>query len=105
MKLRKAAKQAIDFLEKPWKFGPEGMERVITNLYVALNEEKNMRNVSGYLTDDGKFFTDKKEADAHERMASMNKHIKAYVDNYYNGDPEFIEEILAWEKYRTEVTK
>ena len=39
-----------------------------------------MRNVSGYLTDDGKFFADKKEAEAHERMTSMNKHIDNFVE-------------------------
>ena len=31
-----------------------------------------MRNVSGYLTDDGRFFQDKKEAEAHERLLGVN---------------------------------
>ena len=35
-----------------------------------------MRNVSGYLTDDGKFFTDKKEAENHERLTNINKEIE-----------------------------
>ena len=34
-----------------------------------------MRNVSGYLTEDGKFFQDKKEAEAHERMAMTTQRI------------------------------
>ena len=64
-----------------------------------------MRNVSGYLTDDGKFFTDKKEAEAHERLISMTKHISVFVANQTSGSPAHIEMIQAWEKYRAEVTK
>ena len=64
-----------------------------------------MRNVSGYLTDDGKFFTDKKEAEAHERLTSMAKHINTFV-NIHDGDPSDLKQfILDWEKYRAEVTK
>ena len=64
-----------------------------------------MRNVSGYLTDDGKFFSDKKEAEAHERMANMTKHIASFVDMYYKGNDQFHAILQNWEKYRAEVTK
>ena len=64
-----------------------------------------MRNVSGYLTDDGKFFSDKKEAEAHERMASMNKHIFNFVDIHHKGSQQIIDCLQHWEKYRAEVTK
>ena len=64
-----------------------------------------MRNVSGYLTDDGKFFSDKKEAEAHERLISMTKHISVFVANQTDGAYANIEMIQAWEKYRAEVTK
>ena len=42
-----------------------------------------MRNVSGYLTDDGKFFQDKKEAENHERMAMTTMRINKFVETYY----------------------
>ena len=69
-----------------------------------------MRNVSGYLTDDGKFFSDKKEAEAHERMANMTKHINAFVEQTCPlPDPvlvrDWVETLTKWEKYRAEVTK
>ena len=64
-----------------------------------------MRNVSGYLTDDGKFFTDKKEAEAHERMTSMNKHIDGFVNINYPSDSKLINILQAWEKYRAELNK
>ena len=64
-----------------------------------------MRNVSGYLTDDGKFFSDKREAEAHERMANMTKHIANFVDMYHKSDKELPDILQAWEKYRAEVTK
>ena len=64
-----------------------------------------MRNVSGYLTDDGRFFTDKKEAEAHERLISMAKHIEAFVDLNHAGSQDMVKAILNWEKYRAEVTK
>lgn len=64
-----------------------------------------MRNVSGYLTDDGKFFTDKKEAEAHERLASMTKHINNFVLALHGGSAEMVIAIQDWEKYRAEVTK
>ena len=39
-----------------------------------------MRNVSGYLTDDGRFFQDKKEAEAHERLALTTQRINKFVE-------------------------
>lgn len=64
-----------------------------------------MRNVSGYLTDDGRFFQDKKEAEAHERFLSVNNLIDEFVrDKYRKGDA--IEDTLrAWEKYKQDAMK
>jgi len=64
-----------------------------------------MRNVSGYLTDDGKFFADKKEAEAHERMTSMNKHIDGFVEMYHKGSDNIVVILQKWEQYRAEETK
>ena len=64
-----------------------------------------MRNVSGYLTDDGKFFADKKEAEAHERMTSINKHIDNFVEMYHKGNDQLVAVLQAWEKYRAELNK
>ena len=64
-----------------------------------------MRNVSGYLTDDGKFFSDKKEAEAHERMTSMTKHIENFVKMFYKESNDIVVILQEWEKYRAEVTK
>ena len=64
-----------------------------------------MRNVSGYLTDDGKFFSDKKEAEAHERMTSMNKYIENFVKMFYKENNDIVVILQEWEKYRAEVTK
>jgi dsDNA-binding SOS-regulon protein len=64
-----------------------------------------MRNVSGYLTDDGRFFQDKKEAEAHERFLSVNNLIDEFVrDKYIKADP--IQDTLrAWEKYKQDSMK
>lgn len=64
-----------------------------------------MRNVSGYLTDDGKFFSDKKEAEAHERMTSMTKHIVTFVHDNLHGQDKMVDILQAWEKYRAELNK
>jgi type II secretory pathway component PulJ len=64
-----------------------------------------MRNVSGYLTEDGKFFTDKKEAEAHERLAVMDKHIRQFVEMHYKGASSVVEYLRHWEQYRSEVSK
>ena len=61
-----------------------------------------MRNVSGYLTDDGKFFSDKKEAEAHERMMSTTKRINDFVHIHYKGDAKLLNVLLDWESYRLE---
>lgn len=64
-----------------------------------------MRNVSGYLTDDGRFFQDKKEAEAHEKFLGVNKLIEEFVrDKYVKGAS--IEAVLRdWEKYKVDMTK
>ncbi len=61
-----------------------------------------MRNVSGYLTDDGRFFQDKKEAEAHEKLLGVNRLIEKFVrDNWVKVDP--IDKVLqAWEKYKAD---
>lgn len=64
-----------------------------------------MRNVSGYLTDDGRFFQDKKEAEAHEKLLGVNRLIEEFVrDNWVKLDP--IDKTLqAWEKYKADKQK
>ena len=64
-----------------------------------------MRNVSGYLTDDGRFFQDKKEAEAHERFLSVNTLIDEFVrDKYIKTDP--VQDTLrSWEKYKQDAMK
>jgi hypothetical protein len=64
-----------------------------------------MRNVSGYLTDDGRFFQDKKEAEAHERMAMTTQRINKFVEAYYDGSVQLADALLHWEKYRMENNK
>ena len=64
-----------------------------------------MRNVSGYLTDDGRFFQDKKEAEAHERMAMTTQKINKFVETYYPGAPTFADALIHWENYRMENNK
>jgi hypothetical protein len=65
-----------------------------------------MRNVSGYLTDDGKFFQDKKEAEAHERMAMTTQKINKFVEIYYADNYVKVAEALThWENYRLENNK
>jgi uncharacterized protein YutD len=63
-----------------------------------------MRNVSGYLTDDGRFFQDKKEAEAHERMNAMNKYIEDFC-NINSLDVKFEETLRDWENYKKEKMK
>lgn len=64
-----------------------------------------MRNVSGYLTDDGKFFQDKKEAEAHERLAMTTQRINRFVEIHYNNDLKIADALQHWEKYKSEGTK
>lgn len=61
-----------------------------------------MRNVSGYLTDDGKFFQDKKEAETHEKFLSMNKFIDEFIRVRYEQKWPIKDTLQAWEKYRQE---
>jgi dsDNA-binding SOS-regulon protein len=61
-----------------------------------------MRNVSGYLTDDGKFFQDKKEAEAHERMTMTAQRIAKFVDVYYGSAKQIEDALTHWEQYRME---
>lgn len=64
-----------------------------------------MRNVSGYLTDDGKFFSDKKEAEAHERLMGINKLIEDFLRFEYDKTMTMTIALQAWEKYKTEKTR
>ena len=64
-----------------------------------------MRNVSGYLTDDGKFFSDKKEAEAHERMSMTTQRINKFVETYYDGNIKIADALMHWEQYRAENNK
>lgn len=65
-----------------------------------------MRNVSGYLTDDGKFFQDKKEAEAHERSLGVVKLIEAFLRENLNLKTTPMDSVLQqWERYKTEMTK
>ena len=61
-----------------------------------------MRNVSGYLTDDGKFFQDKKEAEAHERMSMLTQRINKFVDTFYNNEQKLVDVLSHWENYKSE---
>lgn len=64
-----------------------------------------MRNVSGYLTDDGRFFQDKKEAEAHEKLLGVNRLIDEFIrEKWVKLDP--IDKVLqAWEKYKADQQK
>jgi len=42
-----------------------------------------MKNVSGYLTDDGTFFQEKKAAEAHEKLLGIRKLIEEFVRDKY----------------------
>ncbi len=64
-----------------------------------------MRNVSGYLTDDGRFFQDKKEAEAHERFLSVNNLIDEFVRDKYRKGDAIEDTIRAWEKYKQDAMK
>lgn len=64
-----------------------------------------MRNVSGYLTDDGRFFQDKKEAEAHERFLSVNNLIEEFVRDKYDKADSIQDTLRAWEKYKQDAMK
>ena len=64
-----------------------------------------MRNVSGYLTDDGRFFQDQKEAEAHERLLGVNKLIEQFVQMKWSKGDSIDESLQAWERYKAEMAK
>lgn len=64
-----------------------------------------MRNVSGYVTDDGRFFEDKKQAEQHEKLLSIGKYIDDFVRVRYENKWTTQQTLQAWEKYKLEVTK
>jgi hypothetical protein len=64
-----------------------------------------MRNVSGYVTDDGKFFEDKKQAEQHEKLLLIGKYIDEFVRVRYEQKKPIEETLRMWEKYKAEVTK
>lgn len=64
-----------------------------------------MRNVSGFITDDGKFFEEKKAAEQHEKLLSVGKYIDEFVRVRYEQKLPIGETIRAWEKYKAEVTR
>lgn len=64
-----------------------------------------MRNVSGYLTDDGRFFTDKKEAEAHEKFLGVNALIDEFVRDKYRKADTIEDTLRAWEKYKQDAMK
>lgn len=61
-----------------------------------------MRNVSGYMTDDGKFFEDKRQAEAHEKLVSIGKYIEDFIRIHHVDRTPIGETLRAWEKYRAE---
>jgi hypothetical protein len=67
--------------------------------------EAAVRNVSGYLTDDGRFFQDKKEAEAHERLLGVNKLIEQFVQMKWSKGDNIAESLQAWERYKAEMNK
>jgi dsDNA-binding SOS-regulon protein len=61
--------------------------------------------VSGYLTDDGRFFQDKKEAEAHEKFLSVNNLIDEFVRDKYDKKDTIENTLRAWERYKQEAMK
>ena len=64
-----------------------------------------MKNVSGYLTDDGQFFQDKKQAEAHERFLSVNTIIDEFVRDVYDKKDSIEDTLRKWEKYKQDAMK
>lgn len=64
-----------------------------------------MRNVSGYLTEDGKFFQEKKEAEAHEKLLGVNRMIESFVHVKYEKTDDIVKTLQSWEKYKLEMSK
>lgn len=64
-----------------------------------------MRNVSGYITDDGQFFEDKKKAETHEKLLSVGKYMDEFIRVRYEQKLPIKETLQAWERYKTEIVK
>jgi hypothetical protein len=64
-----------------------------------------MRNVSGYITDDGEFFEDKKKAEAHEKLLSIGKYMDEFIRVRYEQKLPIKDTLQAWERYKTEIVK
>lgn len=64
-----------------------------------------MRNVSGYLTDDGRFFQEKKEAELHEKFLNLTRYIEDFVRLHYDQSMPIAKTLQAWEKYKSENVK
>ena len=64
-----------------------------------------MRNVSGYLTEDGRFFQEKKEAEAHEKLLGVSKMIDSFVNIQYVKTNDIRETLQSWERYKLEMSK
>lgn len=64
-----------------------------------------MRNVSGYMTDDNKFFEDKKAAEQHEKLLSIGKYIDEFIRVRYDSKTPINETLKAWERYKAEAIK
>ena len=68
-----------------------------------MQKGSHVRNVSGYMTDDGKFFEDKKAAEQHEKLLSVGKHIDEFVRVRYDERAKINDTLRAWERYKVEV--
>lgn len=64
-----------------------------------------MRNVSGYVTDDGEFFEDKKKAEQHEKLLSIGKYMDEFIRVRYESKWTIKEALQYWEKYKSESIK
>ena len=64
-----------------------------------------MKNVSGYLTEDGRFFQEKKEAKAHEKLLGISKMIDSFVRVEYKKTNDITETLQSWERYKLEMSK
>lgn len=64
-----------------------------------------MRSVSGYLADDGRFFTDKKEAEAYERLLAMDSYIADFLRTRYDKRSSIEDTLRDWERFKHEAIK
>ena len=61
-----------------------------------------LRIFCGYLTDDGIFFQDKKDAEMHEKFLNLTKYIEEFVRLHYDQGVPIAKTLQAWEKYKSE---